>query len=79
MTFTLNQICEKYDIHEIDFLKIDTEGHDLIVLQSIDLQKVHVKMIKIEHKHLNKADIMNHLKQYNYLCYLEKDDIYAIK
>lgn len=78
-TFTLNQICEKYDIHEIDFLKIDTEGHDLIVLQSIDLQKVHVKMIKIEHKHLNKDDIMDHLKQHNYLCYLEKDDIYAIK
>jgi len=78
-TFTLNQICDKYNIKEIDYLKIDTEGHDLIVLQSINLEKINVKMIKIEHKHLNKNDIINHLKQHNYLYHLEKDDIYAIK
>ena len=78
-TFTLNQICDKYNIKEIDYLKIDTEGHDLIVLQSINLEKINVKMIKIEHKHLNKDDIINHLKQHNYLYYLEQNDIYAIK
>ena len=73
-----NYIKEK-NIQRIDLLKIDTEGHDLIVLQSINLEKINVKMIKIEHKHLNKDDIIDYLKQYNYICYLEKDDIYAIK
>jgi len=78
-TYTLNRICEKHNIKNIDFLKIDTEGHDLKVLKSIDLNNINVKMIKLEHKHLVAADIINHLKQYNYLIYQEKDDIYAIK
>ena len=68
-----------YYIFKINVFFIEVGACDLIVLQSIDLQKVHVKMIKIEHKHLNKDDIMDHLKQHNYMCYLEKDDIYAIK
>ena len=78
-TSTLNEICRKYDIQSIDFLKIDTEGHDLIILQSIDLRKIHVKMIKIEHQHISHSGVLEYLKQYNYMCYLEKDDIYAIK
>ena len=78
-TYTLNQICEKHNIKNIDFLKIDTEGHDLKVLESIDLNNINVKMIKIEHKHLIAADIISHLKQYNYLVYQENEDIYAIK
>jgi len=78
-TYTLNRICEKHNIKNIDFLKIDTEGHDLKVLKSIDLNNINVKMIKIEHKHLIAADIISHLKQYNYLVYQENEDIYAIK
>jgi len=78
-TYTLNRICEKHNIKNIDFLKIDTEGHDLKVLESIDLNKINVKMIKIEHKHLVATTIINHLRQYNYLVYQENEDIYAIK
>ena len=78
-TTTLDELCKKYNIDEIDFLKIDTEGHDLIVLQSLKLDKVYVKMIKIEHKHLDSERIINHLKRYSYLCWREEDDIYAIK
>ena len=78
-TTTLNKICEKYEIQDIDFLKIDTEGHDLIVLKSLNLEKVNVRFIKIEHKHLDKKEIISYLEQYNYLIYVENDDIYAIK
>lgn len=78
-TNTLQNICDKYNVTKIDFLKIDTEGHDIKVLESIDLDKVYVKMIKIEHKHVDKVDIVNHLQNNNYLVYVETDDIYAIK
>jgi len=78
-TNTLNNICNKYNIKEIDFLKIDAEGHDLIILKTIDLTKIYVKTIKIEHKHLNSNEIKEYLQKYNYLIYEEQNDIYAIK
>ena len=76
---TLNGLCEKYNVTEIDFLKIDTEGHDYRVLKTIDLDKINVKMIKIEHKHLNQQLIIDHLHNHNYITWVETDDIYAIK
>lgn len=79
MTNTLNNICDKYNITNIDFLKIDTEGHDLIVLESIDLKKINVKMIKIEHQHTDGEKMKKYLEDLNYLVYMEMDDIYAIK
>ena len=39
-TDTLQNICDKYNVTKIDFLKIDTEGYDIKVLESIDLDKV---------------------------------------
>lgn len=78
-TMTLNELCEKYNINEIDFLKIDTEGHDFIVLSTIDLNKIYVKTIKIEHKHLNKNLIIDHLQKNNYIVWVENDDIYAFR
>lgn len=34
-TITLSKYIEKKEIKEIDFLKIDTEGYDLFVLQGL--------------------------------------------
>ncbi len=28
-------LCTTYDISEIEFLKIDTEGHDVVILRSL--------------------------------------------
>ena len=36
-------------------------------------------MIKIEHQHVDKEYLKNHLQNNNYLVYEEYDDIYAIK
>lgn len=74
---TLNSLCTKYDIEKIDFLKVDTEGADLRVLQSLDLSRVDVRFIKVEHKHCDAAVIERYL--HGYMIYRENDDIYAIK
>lgn len=76
---TLNKLCEKYNVTRIDFLKIDVEGYDLNVLKTIDLDKIHVQTIKIEHKHLDDTLIVEYLEQFNYIVWTEKNDIYAIK
>tara|TARA_B100000424_G_scaffold104122_1_gene78417 strand:- start:16315 stop:16878 length:564 start_codon:yes stop_codon:yes gene_type:complete len=78
-TMTLNELCEKYNVTEVDFLKIDTEGHDYRVLKTLDLDKINVRMIKIEHKHLNQQLIIDHLHNHNYITWVETDDIYAVR
>lgn len=51
----------------------------MIVLQSLDLKKYPVKMIKIEHQHLDDSKLKKYLEELDYLVFVEKDDIYAIK
>lgn len=66
-TITWDTLVEKYDIKNIDYLKIDTEGHDWEILNSIDLDKIKPKIIKIEHKHSGKKEeIVNYLHSHGY-------------
>jgi FkbM family methyltransferase len=50
-TISLNWLIDYFKIPKIDLLKIDTEGADFDILASIDLKKIEVKEIRIEHKH----------------------------
>ena len=43
----------KYNINEIDYLFIDTEGFDYRIIKSIDFNKVKINKIKFEYKHLD--------------------------
>jgi FkbM family methyltransferase len=47
-TTTLKKACEEYGITEIDFLKIDTEGYDMFVLQSLDWNEIRPRAILCE-------------------------------
>lgn len=51
-TITVNDLVSTYNISKVDFLKIDTEGHDLIILnQFLDLisdKKIFVRKILFE-------------------------------
>lgn len=49
---TFNQLCKKYNINTIDNLLIDVEGHEMLILKSIDFNKILIKEIKFEFKHL---------------------------
>ena len=60
-------------------LKIDVEGYDFNVLKTIDLDTIYVETIKIEHKHLDDKLLVDYLEGFNYIVWVENDDIYAIK
>ncbi len=47
-TVRLATFCDRHSINQIDYLKIDTEGFDLIVLQSLDWEKWHPEVILCE-------------------------------
>ncbi len=47
-TVTLESFVEEASIQDVDFLKIDTEGHDLFVLQGIPWDKIKPRVILCE-------------------------------
>lgn len=71
---TFNQLCEKYNIDIIDNLLIDVEGHEMLILKSIDFNKILILEIKFEFKHLTSTfnyknsldELIKLFKQNNY-------------
>ena len=55
-TMTFGQVVTKHGLARIDVLQIDTEGHDLKIVQSIDFADRRPGLIVFEHKHLSAAD-----------------------
>jgi FkbM family methyltransferase len=47
-TTTVAQICEEHHLNEIDFLKIDTEGYDLMVLKGVPWDRIRPRIIECE-------------------------------
>lgn len=52
----LDAIIQRNRLTTIDFLHIDTEGHDLQVLKSVNLIEYAPLAIFVEHKHLSASD-----------------------
>jgi FkbM family methyltransferase len=76
-TQPLSLVIEKYGFRNVDLLHIDTEGHDLIVLESMGLSENKPSVILIEHAHLNSEDreyLANLLPEHGYkLRWFKKD------
>ena len=73
----LDTLLDAYNINEIDFCKIDVEGHELQVLENYSW-RVKPKVMKIEHKHLPGGALAKILKPQGYSIFPEIDDVYAI-
>lgn len=75
----IKSLIEKYDIKQIDVLKIDTEGHDSVILNDfLDTVDILPKTIQFEcnvlsdTKEINK--LLYRLERLNYSCNQVKDD-----
>ncbi len=80
-TQTLNDILEENNSPEIiDYLSLDTEGTELEILKSVDLNKYKFKIISVEHNHMLKRrnEIFKLLTSYNYKLYksINADDFF---
>ena len=65
----VNEFINSYIGNQIDYLSIDLEGIDYSILMKIDLSKVTIKNISIEHLHLSKNEkktMVKHLNNYGY-------------
>ena len=69
-----NDLVEKYNISEIEYLFIDTEGYDYQIIKSIDFNKTKINKVKFEYKHLDDTfkfdirllELRERFKQLNY-------------
>jgi FkbM family methyltransferase len=75
---TLDALLEKHDIKQIDFLKIDTEGHETNIIEAYSW-KVKPTMIKLEHSHIDDVNMKLILEGQGYIVWTERSDIYAVR
>jgi hypothetical protein len=75
---TVDEFCSDRGIDHIDFLKIDTEGHDLEVLrgserllseQRVDVVEVEAGMNIGNKRHVSFADLDQYLQERNYFVF----------
>jgi FkbM family methyltransferase len=58
-SITFNELCEKHNITIIDKLLIDVEGSEKKIIESIDYNKILIKELVFEYKHLDGNFIFN--------------------
>jgi len=74
----LNEVLEKNNIFDIDYLSIDTEGNEFAIVKSIDFDKFNIKIITIENNFndpIQTAFITS--KGYRLIGKLEADDVFV--
>lgn len=69
---TLNKIVKQYNIKNLDFLVIDTEGHDYDILMNYDFEILKPKYIQFEYIHMDGYNKWN-IKFKNLCNYLEEN------
>jgi FkbM family methyltransferase len=77
-TRDLDGVLAEYGIDSIDYLSIDTEGSELVILKSVDLARFGVRALSVENNH-NTTAIADYLASAGYrrLIRLGVDDLYA--
>ena len=82
-SISINDLFEKYEISEnIDYLSIDTEGTEFLILNSLNFNKYNISIISVEHNHTkNREKIYDLLTKNGYIRVLEEhskvDDWYV--
>lgn len=51
-------LCVRYSVSSVDYVKIDTEGHDCVIVQSILSSEIHPLKIRFEKSHCKEEEII---------------------
>lgn len=77
-SITFDMLCDKYAFDEVDYVQVDCEGYDQVIVDSIDINKYKIKQLKFETHY-----VYNEFLQYfiqktkpNNVIKLEADIIY---
>ena len=76
--YTLQTYLKRNNITQIDYLKVDTEGHEMDIFEAYDWS-VKPTFMKIEHIHIDDEKLSKILQEQGYITYREKRDMYAVR
>ena len=79
---TFDTLVKKHSLTKIDVLKLDTEGHDFLIFDQVDLEKHDIDLIRLEWVNLTdeeKDSITKKFTKYNYSHCFTGSDIVGIK
>jgi FkbM family methyltransferase len=74
---TLNKLISESGWEHINYLKIDTEGHELNILEPYSWD-IKPDVLKIEHTHIDDTYLKRLLEAQGYMVYVERNDLYAL-
>ena len=74
LTISLNDVFKQYfDDSPIDYMSVDTEGSELLILEKFDFEKYSPKVVTVEHNYSNNQEKLDALfRENNYARVFEK-------
>ena len=75
---TLDTLIARHHFAHVNYLKIDTEGHEMNILEAYSWD-IKPDIIKMEHSHIDDVYAKNLLESHGYIVYVEHSDLYAIR
>ena len=76
--YTLQTYLKRNNITQIDYLKVDTEGHEMDIFEAYDWS-VKPTFMKIEHYHINDIKLSEMFQEQGYITYTERGDMYCVR
>jgi hypothetical protein len=75
---TFDMLCEKYGFDEVDYVQVDCEGYDQVIVDSIDIDKYKIKQLKFELHYVDNDFLIYFQDKTNpsNIVFLEADIIY---
>ena len=74
----INSLLEKNNLTNIDYCSIDTEGAEMIILKSIDFEKVNILAFSVENNTKDDS-AKNYLETKGYKCFKSVNDDFFVK
>lgn len=66
---TFESLCRRNGLTRVDLVQIDAEGYDFEIIESIDLEALHPKLLIFEHYHMNRElydHCVGHLRSFGF-------------
>ena len=76
--YTLQTYLKRNNITYIDYLKVDTEGHEMDIFEAYDWS-VKPTFMKIEHYHINDIKLSEMFQEQGYITSTERGDMYCVR
>jgi len=75
---TLQSYLKENNITQIDYLKVDTEGHEMDIFEAYNWS-VKPTFMKIEHYHIDDIKLSKMFQEQGYITYTERGDMYCVR